>query len=331
MNIELRLDIRVETLMGALALAVPRLPDAGWLNHPIRRRACRRWSGLSNHDAPRLLRSLLGRTFWVDDLCRLSAALLTVREGQLCSRFPCSAHSESSAAAACDRFAFALQDFAERTRLPDILEEGAEIPSEVLQSVGGMSAIAAWDDHARLTLGPGPSQIRIFPSPLCSAHLGFGPTAVTENGPEGWVIFGPVWRPDWKRWKLCGFDSPKLARLIRHELGHLHLNHHTAAAPEVARFEPLFAPLRPEMRSLGYGRWDICLNELILRAVEIQRTAEYEGRQAAQRLRQRELRKGFVLINDAEQALSAITGAPVSVALPEFLNALARAGGRSIV
>lgn len=323
MDIEVRLDLRVEAVMGALALARPRLPDSGWLDHPVRCKIRRDWSDMTEQEAPRLIRGMLGRAFWVDDLCCLAAALLVERSGHLHSRFSLSPHS-APAASGCDRFARALQEFAERIGLHHVIEEAAEIPAEVTAAVGGIHAIAVWADYIRSTLGPGPSRIRILPSPLSNAHLGYGPTVLTDEGPEAWVIFGPIWRLDWKRWKLCGFNSPKFGHLVRHELGHSSLNRYTRATPEVSRFEYLFAPMQPGMRNLGYGRWDICLNELILRALEIRWTALEEGARMAGRLRERELRQGFTLIHGAERALDEISGVPLATALPDFLRALAR-------
>jgi hypothetical protein len=328
MDIKIQLDLRVEAVMGALALARPHLPGAGWLDHPLRRRIRRTRSHMCGHEAPRLIGRMLGRTFWVDDLCRLAAGLLTVRDGYLHQRTITDPHTVP-AVSGCERFARALREFAQAISLRDAIEEAADIPSEVTAAVGGAPVIADWARYIQSTLGSGPGRIRILPSPLSNAHLGYGPTVITDEGAEAWVIFGPVWRLDWSRRKLCAFSSNKLGRIIRHELGHSSLNRCTAASPDISEFEYLFPPMQPAMRRLGYERWDICLNELILRASEICWIGFHEGAGNAARLRDRELRQGFTLIRDAERALTDIRGVPLTSALPEFLRELARSAKRA--
>lgn len=322
-SFQVRLDLRVETLMGALALAVPRLPGAGLINHPIRCRARRRWKRLRDHDAPVLIRYLLNNKFWVDDLCRLTAALVDVKHKYLVLRHAPSGLNGSGALYGCDRFAAALVDFCERADVERVLVEGADIPSKVLEAVGSVEVMTDWVGRARQLLGVGPENFRIFPSPLCGAHLAFGPTVISEGASESWVVFGPVWTPRGWPWYPCGFGSEKLGALIRHEIGHAHLNHHTEAAAEVvSRFEHLFAPVEAAMRPQGYGRWDVCLNELILRAAEIRFAAEQQGPAAAKRRLEREERKGFEIIRSAVRAMEEISGVPVSEALYDYLRSL---------
>lgn len=328
LDLKVRLDPRVEALMGALALAVPRLPDAGWLNHRLRRRACRQWRGLRGHEAPRLVRRLLGRAFWVDDLCGLAAALLVVCDGRLEPRMPACAIGDPALVRGFDSFAHALVDFADVTRLHEFLEDGAGIPQEVLDGIGGRQAIVDYLRRLRRLLGSGPEVIRILPSPLCAAHLGFGPTVRSAGSREAWVVFGPVWRPVGRRFELVGFRSPKLARLVRHELGHAHLNHQTADSAAVAALAYLFTPLEADMRRQGYGRWDVCLNEMILRALEIRLTHDMIGGRAAERATVREESKGFRLVRPVLLALEEIAETPLCEAMPHFLRALERSARR---
>jgi hypothetical protein len=276
------------------------------------------------------VRRLLGRVFWVDDLCRLVAALLEERYGRLTPRFPPGGAEAPAVLAGCDRFAAALADFGERAGLHNILAAGADITTEVLDAIGGGGAIVSWLHRTRTLLGPGPEVIRIFPSPLCNPHVGFGPTVTTRLGTESWVVFGPVWRPTDRPWRLVGFHSPKLGRVIRHELGHAHLNHHTASAAEVGHLAYFFPPLRAAMKRLGYGRWDICLNEHILRALEVLLLAERAGPATAQRAIRREQRRGFTLIRPAVEAFHDIAGTPLSDALPAYLRAVERHARRYI-
>jgi Domain of unknown function (DUF4932) len=329
-DLEVRLDLRVEAVMGALALAVPRLPGAGWLNHAIRRRACRRWGPLCEHPAPRLLRRLLGPHFWVDDLCVLAIYLHRERDGRLESRASAAGFAEVTLLRGLSSLATALADFSEQARLDGILEQSAHLPGEVVDGIGGVHNILRWSARLRQVLGPGPASIRIVPSPLCGAHLGFGPTIVKDGRSEAWVIFGPVWRPMRRPYEMVGFCSPKLAKLIRHELGHAHLNRHTANSPEVSALSYLFAGLEPAMRTYGYGRWDVCLNEMILRAVEIRLLDEEFGERAAQQATVSEERKGFSLVRAAVAALREIAGTPLSDAMPQFFSFFEHSARRTI-
>jgi len=160
--------------------------------------------------------------------------------------------------------------------------------------------VLAWAERCRAILGEGPKRVCVFPSPLCGAHLGYGPTIGVPgtDREEAWTVFGPVWRPQRRLWQLVGFSSPKLRRVVRHELGHAHLNRHTATAGgHVTEYEWLFEPsLRNAMRPYGYGRWDICLIEHVLRAMEAGFVRAEDGVAAEERYLRAEQRKGFSLV-----------------------------------
>jgi uncharacterized protein DUF4932 len=325
-SVRIAVDLRVEAVMGAIAIGAPRLPHSGWLDHRIRRHARRRWSQLQDHPAPRLARALLGPRFWVDDLLRLALALLQAWNGRISRRAP-AGPGAPALFAGCDRIAAALVDFADRARLADVLSERDEIADEVAHSVGGPAGVRACRDFVAAIIGPGPAQVCVAPSPLSNAHLGYGPTIASDGHQESWVVFGPVWRPERRPWTMVGFSSRKLVRVIRHELGHAHLNPVTERSGAViARYSNLFRALAPAMRVYGYGRWDICLNEHVLRAAEARVVRAEAGPRAVERFLRREEAKGFSLIRPALAALDR-TSAPLSECYPEFLNRLAAYAG----
>jgi hypothetical protein len=322
-EVRIGVDLRVEAVMGAIAVTVSRLPHGGWIDHPLRRKARRGWSGLQNHPAPGLVRSLLGTRFWVDDLLRLALTFLDEQGGRLERRAP----AEPGAPAmfiGCDRFAAALVDFAARAQLDRLAAAYAEVAAEVEEAVGGARGIRDCQALVTANLGPGPRVVRVTPSPLSNAHLGYGPTIGREPRRESWIVFGPVWKPTRRLWNLVGFSSPKLRGIVRHELGHAHLNPLTdAAAVDVGRHADLFIPLAPAMRPLGYGRWDICLNEHILRAMEVRIVRAEEGTRSAERWLRRQEEKGFTLVRSALAALEGLGRTPLADAYGEFLERLA--------
>jgi hypothetical protein len=322
-SVRIAVDLRVEAVMGAVAVGVPRLPHGGWIDHPLRRRARRLWTQLADHPAPRLVRALLGPRFWVDDLLRLALTLLGERDRKVWRRAP-SGPGAPALFAGCDRFAAALADFADCARLADLLGEYGEISDEVAESLGGPAGVWRCREEVAALLGPGPTRISVAPSPLSNAHLGYGPTIGGAGHRESWVVFGPVWRPDRRPWALVGFWSRKLKRVLRHELGHAHLNPLTERAGVViAEYSDLFPPLAPSMRALGYGRWDVCLNEHVLRAAEATVVRAEAGARAAERFLRREEAKGFSLVRPALTALDGISGTPLAQCYPEFLARLA--------
>jgi Domain of unknown function (DUF4932) len=322
-RVRIAVDLRVETLMGALALSVPRLPHGGWIDHPLRRRGRRAWSFLRDHPGPRLVRALLGSRFWVDDLLRLALTLLDEQNGEVSRRAPAGPNAPALFAG-CDRLAAALADFAGRARLADLLATRADIADEVAHSIGGVAGVQACRDAVAAVLGRGPASVCVAPSPLANAHLGYGPTVGLADRAESWVVFGPVWRPERRPWTLVGFRSPKLGRVVRHELGHAHLNPVTERAAALnARYADLFHPLASAVHALGYGRWDVCLNEHVLRAVEARVVRDEAGSRAAERFLRREEAKGFALIRSALAALDEIDGTPLADCYPEFLERLA--------
>lgn len=326
-QIRIGVDLRVEALMAAIAAAIPRLPDGGWIDHPIRRRIRRASNELRPHRAPQLVRALLSRHFWVDDLIRLALTFLEQRNGRLAAPAALQA-SAPTVLAGCERVASALVDFANDLPFDEFAEAFAEVGREVAESVGGTAGVEACQRVMTAALGPGPSTICVTPSPMLNAHLGFGPTIGPPIKSESWIVFGPVWRPRHRPWALVGFSSRKLYRIVRHELGHAHLNPLThRAATHVAQYGMLFVPLAERMRALGYGRWDVCLNEHVLRAVEAQVVAAEAGARAAERFVCREEHKGFVLIRPTLAALKEMGSTALADVYTEFLGRLGHHAG----
>nr|BAL56854.1 hypothetical conserved protein [uncultured Acetothermia bacterium] len=94
------------------------------------------------------------------------------------------------------------------------------------------------------------------------------------------------------------FGSPSWFRsIVWHEFSHSFVNPVTERfRQEIAKYSFLYDPIAEVMKNQGYGDWESCVNEHIIRAIEIRRTYREIGKEAGDRALQREKSQGFIYI-----------------------------------
>lgn len=89
-------------------------------------------------------------------------------------------------------------------------------------------------------------------------------------------------------------NSDRLLELLFHEFSHSFVNPSTARyADLVAQSSDRFEPVREIMSDHAYGKWDICVNEHIVRAVEIRLAEALHGPEAVEKRFREEEYRGF--------------------------------------
>jgi hypothetical protein len=107
------------------------------------------------------------------------------------------------------------------------------------------------------------------------AYAFIGPSGVVDGRP----VFGPL---------------DRIASLVSHEFAHLFVNRLVEAHAEtVAELAPLFEPIADVMARQAYPRWEIALNEHLVRAVVIRLLLERDGAEAAEAETERQEARGF--------------------------------------
>jgi hypothetical protein len=104
-------------------------------------------------------------------------------------------------------------------------------------------------------------------------------------------------------------DRARLRNLLRHEFGHSFTN--PAVRRNRALYEPydsLFAPLSARMHRLGYGGWQACVFEHVLRAAVARMALHNEGPGAAARLLAGDRSIGFLYIDALYERLAEYEG-----------------------
>ena len=95
-----------------------------------------------------------------------------------------------------------------------------------------------------------------------------------------------------------------LRSYIWHEFGHSFVNPLTDKyAARVMAIDKLFAPIKEEMSKLKYGEWEICVNEHIIRAVEVRLADLYAGSRKSNRLLKKQLGERFIYIEPLVEKL----------------------------
>ncbi|MCL2652000.1 MAG: DUF4932 domain-containing protein [Candidatus Azobacteroides sp.] len=92
--------------------------------------------------------------------------------------------------------------------------------------------------------------------------------------------------------------------LVWHEFGHAFVNPLTDKYfDKVGALNKLFEPIRENMANQAYGRWGSCVNEHVIRAINVRLFELHLGSQEAKNLLQQELRSRFIYIEPLVEKL----------------------------
>lgn len=187
----------------------------------------------------------------------------------------------------------AIHEFAVKTEFNRFWEQNKSFYNRIIDlSASGLSE-TDWIFALEKYFNSSHNSYNIIVSPLLRG--GYGPSIPTENGKRDLYACLSL---EWK-----GNDSiPYLDRnnfliYLWHEFGHSFVNPEVEKYPEIVeRTSLLFKPIQDKMTNQAYGNWITCINEHIVRAINIRLTEKYIGQAEADRLLKNELSNYFVYI-----------------------------------
>jgi hypothetical protein len=126
-------------------------------------------------------------------------------------------------------------------------------------------------------------------------HGGYGPKVERADGSHDlYNVTGPKGVVD--GYPQFG-SAENLRHVALHEFGHSFVNPTTESfRQEVARYESLYEPIREKMSAMAYPRWEVSVNEHIIRAVTTRMVYNREGQEEGDRVMEIERTRGFVYV-----------------------------------
>jgi len=129
---------------------------------------------------------------------------------------------------------------------------------------------------------------------------GVGPQITDADGKE--IIYS-CFAPTNMKDDIPYLNESSLLFLIWHEFGHSFVNPITEKYSDKITSAGLYEPIKSYMLRQGYGNWEICINELIVRAIHIRLYDLHLGIQQSKALLESELRQRFIYIEPLVEKL----------------------------
>jgi len=195
-----------------------------------------------------------------------------------------------------------LRDFAEQSRFAEFRRENRDLYDEMVRRYEEKVEGRGYVETLEAYLGMAQGSYNVTLNPLLgSFNLGSqlnrqdgkadifniaGPKTVDE---EGHPVFGT---PD------------AIRNLIWHEFAHAFTGPLVAEHKEaIDRHAHLFEPMRERMTRSGYPHWDVCVDEHIVRAINIRLAALEISEAEAQRLLESDMEAGFTYVPHLSERL----------------------------
>ena len=129
---------------------------------------------------------------------------------------------------------------------------------------------------------------------------GVGPQITDANGKE--MIYSCISTTNMKD-DIPYLDESSLLFLVWHEFGHSFVNPVTDKYSDRIASSGLYEPIKSYMLRQGYANWEICINELIVRAIHIRLYELHLGAQQSKSLLESELKQRFIYIEPLVEKL----------------------------
>jgi hypothetical protein len=291
-RIEVSVDPRIELLAVVQSLA--RDEHLGTLRLGYRREVLERFAPWRAHPAVTLYARMAREGFTRDVP---PAAMLRLSEPPLLElRAPFSVYVETRAGGRERLFAFldSLRDFAAESRFMEFHAAHAALFHRLVRDARRVlrrtRIVGPLEDY----FGVREHGYHLILAPLL--HVG-GYAAEIERPPgtvDCYAVLGPsragrghprFWSPD------------ALEALLWHEFSHVFVgNLPEACRREIVADSVLFEPLRARMQRQGYTRWEVCVDEHLVRAVGVRLVARMAGHHSAERALDLQLRLGFAYL-----------------------------------
>lgn len=187
----------------------------------------------------------------------------------------------------------AIHEFALETEFNRFWDQNKSFYNRVIDLSASELSDIDWISALEKYFNDSHNSYNIIISPLLRG--GYGPSVPAENSKKDLYACLPL---NWK-----GNDSiPYLDRsdflfYLWHEFSHSFVNPEVEKYPEMLeRTSMLFKPIQDKMARQAYKNWMICINEHIVRAVNIRLTEKYIGKEEADLILKNELNNYFVYI-----------------------------------
>ena len=193
-----------------------------------------------------------------------------------------------------DAFFNSLQNFGVQCDFETFYQSQMElyqaIVDKVYDNLGSMDLIRDLANYYRTQK----DEYNIILSPLLHPG-GYGPQIKTSDGKT--KIYGILGPNNVDNQGIPEFSAEFIKDLVWHEFSHSFVNPLTEKyLKEVNQYSSLFRPISEKMEAMAYGRWEICVNEYIVRAVTTRLSFLSGGQAYGLAALQQEKAQGFAYI-----------------------------------
>lgn len=260
---------------------------------PYMREIKKRFSPFKQHQAVKLFTKMSHNSFSFD--APPAAMLYLSNPPELKQQIPFTEYLTRRAGnpQLLNQFVEALGDFANETEFMEFFKAHQEwfisLEKDVRAHLEGKDYVKTLEAYC----GMGQRSYNIILAPLFVGN--FGPRVkVNENEYDIYCINGPF---SVKGGQLKFGTAESFRHLAWHEWGHSFVNPTTAMfRDEFEECVSLFEPIKEKMAQQAYPRWEVCVNEHIVRAITTRLSALNQGEAKGQSDLQHEKGRGFAYV-----------------------------------
>lgn len=187
----------------------------------------------------------------------------------------------------------AIHEFALETEFNRFWDQNKSFYNRVIDLSASELSDIDWISALEKYFNDSHNSYNIIISPLLRG--GYGPSVPAENSQKDLYACLPL---NWKGNNSIPYlDRSDFLFYLWHEFAHSFVNPEVEKYPEMLeRTSMLFKPIQDKMARQAYKNWMICINEHIVRAVNIRLTEKYIGKEEADLILKNELNNYFVYI-----------------------------------
>lgn len=192
-----------------------------------------------------------------------------------------------------DTYRQSMKQFAKESSFEKFWTSHADFYNQVLRTtvsdISGEDLIKVVENY----FNEKQNSYNIIIAPLFNGH-NYGPKV--ESSKNKYDIYSCTTPTNYKN-GIPYVSKDNLYQVVFHEFGHSFVNSETGKYPDkVTACEMLFEPIKGEMAQKAYGEWTTCVNEHIVRAVNIRIQELKRGPEQSKQMLNREIANRFIYI-----------------------------------
>lgn len=192
-----------------------------------------------------------------------------------------------------DNYRTSIEQFAKESDFEKFWKSKVDFYNKVLDltiiDIKGEDLIKVIEDYFNETQ----NSYNVIIAPLFNGH-NYGPRL---NAPNNKYDIYSCNSPTNSKDGIPYLSKESLIQTVCHEFGHSFVNPETEKySAKVESCNKLFEPIKSEMGQMAYGDWNTCVNEHIIRAVNIRIQELYKGSAKSRELLNREIANRFIYI-----------------------------------